>query len=104
MTEIWTNLYIKQFPLSWDDARIRDIFSVYGPIANIAISRDAETGKSKGFGFVNMADHESAAKAVQELHNRVFEEEGERLRCCGVLVVGIACHCSNMLTVCGKGL
>lgn len=69
----WTNLYVKQFPSTWDDAKLREIFGSYGTIANVFITRD-ETGKSKGFGFVNMADHESASKAVAELHNKTFEE------------------------------
>jgi polyadenylate-binding protein len=71
----WTNIYIKQFPLTWDESRIRDIFSVYGTVQNVAVTVD-ETGKSKGFGFVNMSDHESASKAVAELHGKVFDEEG----------------------------
>lgn len=69
----WTNLYVKQFPTTWDDAKLRELFGAFGTIANVFITRD-ETGKSKGFGFVNMADHESAAKAVEALHNKTFEE------------------------------
>lgn len=70
---VWTNLYVKQFPVTWDEAKLREIFSAFGPIGNIMLSRD-ETGKSKGFGFVNMGDHESAVKAVENLHEKTFEE------------------------------
>jgi len=52
----WTNLYVKQFPTSWDENKIKDIFSVYGTIANVAINRDPADGVSKGFGFVNFAE------------------------------------------------
>lgn len=72
----WTNLYVKQFPTSWDEAKLKSIFEPYGAVANCAISTDAE-GKSKGFGFVNFAEHESAAKALAELHNKRFEEGPE---------------------------
>jgi polyadenylate-binding protein len=71
----WTNLYVKQFPLSWDENKVRELFSACGPIGNAVITRD-ETGKSKGFGFVNMGDHVSAQKAVNDLHGKVFEEDG----------------------------
>lgn len=46
----WTNLYFKQFSPSWDDARLIDVASVYGPVNSVFISRD-ETGKSRGFGL-----------------------------------------------------
>lgn len=69
----WTNLYVKQFPLSWDDAKLKELFGAFGGISSVFISRDEE-GKSKGFGFINMADHEAAAKAVAELHSKNVED------------------------------
>jgi len=68
----WTNLYVKQFPTSWDENKIKDIFSVYGTIANVAITRDPADGVSKGFGFVNFSEHDGAVKALAELANKVF--------------------------------
>jgi len=80
----WTNLYVKQFPTSWDEAKLKEIFSVYGNVTNVAIARDQD-GKSKAFGYVNFSDHESAAKALAELANKTFpvgevagEEEKEK--------------------------
>ena len=72
----WTNLYVKQFPVSWDDAQLKEIFAAYGPVANVAIARDTD-GKSKAFGFVNYEDHESAAKALAELANKTFPVAAE---------------------------
>jgi len=69
----WTNLYVKQFPVSWSEAKLKEVFEVYGPLANAAINVD-ETGKSRGFGFVNFVEHEAAAKALSELANKTFEE------------------------------
>jgi len=74
---VFTNLYVKSFPLSWDDAQLRDLFTPYGTLASIYISRDPETNKSKGFGFVNFEEHESAAKAVAELNGKVLEDVKE---------------------------
>lgn len=72
----WTNLYVKQFPGSWDEAKLKEIFEAYGAVANVAITPDAE-GKSKGFGFVNFAEHESAVKTLAELANKSFPTGGE---------------------------
>jgi polyadenylate-binding protein len=69
----WTNLYVKQFSVTWDEARLRDAFLPCGVVTNVIIMKDPE-GKSKGFGFVNMADHESAVKAVQELNGKTIED------------------------------
>lgn len=69
----WTNLYVKQFPIGWADAKLREVFEAYGPVANAVVSLD-ESGKSRGFGFVNFADHASAAKALAELSNKTFED------------------------------
>ena len=69
----WTNLYAKQFPASLDDAQLKAIFEPYGTVASIFIQKDPE-GKSKGFGFVNFADHESAEKALADLANNSIED------------------------------
>lgn len=71
----WTNLYVKQFPLTWDENKLRDVFAEYGPVASAFICREPETNKSKGFGFVNFQDHESAEKALKELAGKQFEAE-----------------------------
>jgi polyadenylate-binding protein len=72
----WTNLYVKQFPTSWDEAKLRSIFEPYGTVVNCAVSQDSE-GKSRGFGFINFAEHEPAAKALAELNGKRFEEGSE---------------------------
>ena len=72
----WTNLYTKQFPTSWTEEKLKSVFEAYGTVVNVAITVDAE-GKSKGFGFINFAEHEAAAKALAELANKRFENEGE---------------------------
>jgi polyadenylate-binding protein len=69
----WTNLYVKQFPLSWDEAAVKALFEPFGAIANVAVNRDQDN-KVRGFGFVNFADHESAVKALAELNNKTIED------------------------------
>lgn len=69
----WTNLYIKQFPLSWDEDKLKALFEPYGTISSLAITKDEE-GKSKGFGFIDFAEHDSAAKVLEELANKTLED------------------------------
>jgi polyadenylate-binding protein len=70
----WTNLYIKQFPLSWDDAKLAEVFGSFGLVSSIFVSRD-ESGKSRGFGFIDYKEHPSAAKALSELNGKSVEDE-----------------------------
>jgi len=69
----WTNLYFKQFPLTWEEQKLREMFEPYGTILSLSLSVDTE-GKSKGFGFVNFSEHEAAAKAVAELNGKAIED------------------------------
>lgn len=68
----WTNVYISQIPPHWDDLRLKDVTSVFGPIQNAVVMRDGQ-GNNRGFGFVNFNSHESAALCVSELPKQEFE-------------------------------
>lgn len=70
----WTNLYVKQFPVGWEDEKLKELFAAFGAVASVAVSREAEGGKSKGFGFVNMEEHAAAAKALEELNGKSLED------------------------------
>jgi len=70
----WTNLYVKHFPTSWDEDKLKSLFDEYGAILTVALQR-GEDGKSKGFGFVNFEKHESAAKALDALANKEFQDD-----------------------------
>ena len=68
----FTNLYIKNIDESATDDEFTKLFEKFGDIISATITRD-ETGKSRGFGFVNYTDHENASKAVDELHDKDFK-------------------------------
>lgn len=61
--------------LSWgttvDD--LRSAFEEIGPVTDAAVVMDRDTGKSKGFGFVTMADHRDGARAIEELDGSVLD-------------------------------
>jgi polyadenylate-binding protein len=74
---VWTNLYVKQFPESWTEQTLEKYFGVYGDLSSVKLALD-EQQKSKRFGFVDFKSHESAVKAALELNGRKFEPEGEQ--------------------------
>ncbi|PKI84345.1 Protein phosphatase PP2A regulatory subunit B [Malassezia vespertilionis] len=72
----FTNVYVKNVDLGVTQDEFAKLFEKYGSITSAVLSVD-EDGKSRGFGFVNFAEHEQAAKAVDELNDTDFH--GQRL-------------------------
>ncbi|KAK3365451.1 hypothetical protein B0H63DRAFT_536888, partial [Podospora didyma] len=68
----FTNIYVKNIAPDVTDDEFRELFESYGDVTSSSLARDNETGKSRGFGFVNFTSHEIAAKAVDELNNKPF--------------------------------
>lgn len=59
------NLYVGNLPHSTTEGDLRSAFAVYGPVDSVNIITDRETGRARGFGFVEMADTDAAEKASQ---------------------------------------
>ena len=70
-------LYVGSLPFSITQEALEALFSQYGPIESVVIIKDHETGRSKGFGFVEYQTKEDADKAL-ELNGTDFE--GQTLR------------------------
>lgn len=66
-------LYIGSLPYSWSVEQLEQLFAPFGRVNSTAIVSDQITKKSKGFGFVEMENEESAAKAMSELNGREVE-------------------------------
>ena len=62
------NIYIANLPYSTDRDQLREIFAAYGEVASARVVTDRETGRSKGFGFVEMPDNAQAQAAVDALN------------------------------------
>lgn len=69
----FTNIYVKNVESETTDEEFRELFEKYGDISSASLTRDPDTGKSRGFGFVNYVRHEDAATAVEELHDKDFK-------------------------------
>src|SRR6266699_2423792 len=61
--------------LSWDttDATLNQFFAQIGPVLSANVITDRYTGRSKGFGFVEMANDEDAERAKQELNGQPLD-------------------------------
>lgn len=74
---IYTNVFVKNLDENVDDAELEKVFTPFGKITSALISRDEQTGRSKGFAFVNFETHAAAEAAVTglngtDLHGRVL--------------------------------
>jgi len=70
-------LYVGNFPFSVDESELREMFSNYGEIEELALITDRETGRSKGFAFITFATQQAAEKALEVDGNEVG---GRKLR------------------------
>lgn len=66
-------LYVGNLPFSATDDSLAQIFSQIGNVASAKIITDRDSGRSKGFGFVEMTTDEEAANAINKLNGTDFE-------------------------------
>lgn len=67
------NIYISNLSYSVTDADLRDFFAEYGEVTSSKVITDRETGRSRGFGFVEMPNDAEAQKAIDELNGAEYE-------------------------------
>ena len=67
------NIFVGNLKYSITEDDMRDIFGEYGELNSVKLITDKFTGKSKGFGFVEMANDEEAKKAIEELNGAEVE-------------------------------
>ena len=60
-------LFVAGLPYDLDDAELEEIFEKFGTVATARVAIDKETGKSKGFGFVEMSNEMEARSAIENL-------------------------------------
>ena len=70
-------LYVGNLSFRTTSSDLDQLFSQYGSVVSAQVLEDRETGRSRGFGFVEMAGDEEALNAVESLHDREFQ--GRRL-------------------------
>ena len=68
-----SKIYVGGLPYATTDAQLQDLFSAHGTVESARVITDKFTGRSRGFGFVEMADSGEAQKAIQALNGTDFE-------------------------------
>lgn len=63
-----TNIYVGNLPWSTTEDELRDTFAAYGSVSSVAIIKDRNTGRSRGFGFVEMDSPDEAQAAINGLN------------------------------------
>ena len=71
-------LYVGNLPWSTGDAELEELFGGIGAVASARVITDRDTGRSRGFGFVEMSSREDGQKAISELNGQ--EVDGRPLR------------------------
>jgi len=67
------NIYVSNLSFNVQDEDLREFFTPYGEVTSAKIINDKETGRSRGFGFVEMSDDAAAKKAIAELDQASVE-------------------------------
>jgi RNA recognition motif-containing protein len=67
------NIYVSNLSFNVQDEDLRDFFTEFGEVTSAKIIMDKETNRSRGFGFVEMADDEASKKAIAELDGATVE-------------------------------
>ncbi|RXJ91666.1 RNA-binding protein [Arcobacter sp. CECT 8983] len=72
------NIYVGNLSFRMNDSELEKVFAEFGEVKSAKVITDRETGRSKGFGFVEMADSSAGNEAIEKLNGN--EVEGRTLR------------------------
>lgn len=67
------NIFIAGLSFKVNDADLATLFEEYGELTSAKVITDRQTGRSKGYGFVEMEDNEAAGKAIAELNGAEYD-------------------------------
>ena len=67
------NIYVSNLGFNVNDEDLRGFFTPYGEVTSAKIITDRETGRSRGFGFVEMSDETASKRAIAELNDTAVD-------------------------------
>ncbi|AMK11132.1 MAG: RNA recognition motif domain-containing protein [Pseudodesulfovibrio sp.] len=67
------NIYVGNLPWSASEDDVRAAFEAFGPVSTVKLINDRETGRPRGFGFVEMSDDSAALDAIEALDGKEFQ-------------------------------
>jgi RNA recognition motif-containing protein len=68
-----TNIYVGNLPFNTTNDQLEDLFGEHGTVSRAQVISDRETGRSRGFGFVEMEDDNAAQAAIEAVNGSDFE-------------------------------
>ena len=68
-----TKLYVGSLPYSTTDPELQGLFAAHGTVSSAKVMTDRYTGRSRGFGFVEMASPDEAQRAIAALNGTQYE-------------------------------
>ncbi len=66
-------LYVGNLSYDTSEAQIRELFAQVGEVTSVALITDRETGRAKGFGFVEMSNDENAQEAIKRFNGYMVD-------------------------------
>jgi cold-inducible RNA-binding protein len=66
-------LYVGNLPYSVTDTALREMFAPLGEVSSVSVITDRDTGRPKGFAFVEMADDAAATQAISQINGKTIE-------------------------------
>ena len=70
-------LYVGNLPFNTDETQLQDLFAQAGTVDTVSVVRDRETGRARGFAFVEMSSDAEAQQAITQLNS--YQLEGRAL-------------------------
>ena len=67
------NIFVAGLSYQINDADLKELFEEYGTVSSAKIITDRDTGRSKGFGFVEMDDEAEGQRAIEELNDAEYD-------------------------------
>ncbi|MDD2552086.1 MAG: RNA-binding protein [Dysgonamonadaceae bacterium] len=67
------NIFVAGLSYQINDADLKELFDEYGTVSSAKIITDRDSGRSKGFGFVEMDDEAEAQRAIEELNDAEYD-------------------------------
>ncbi len=67
------NIYVSNLSFNTSDAELNELFSEFGEVSSAKVITDRETGRSRGFGFVEMPSEDEGKEAMAGLNNKEVE-------------------------------
>ncbi|MFM2306866.1 MAG: hypothetical protein RLZZ367_1535 [Bacteroidota bacterium] len=68
------NIYVANISFRATENQLKDLFQQFGEVTSVKIVKDRETGRSRGFGFIEMANDAEGQQAIAQLNGNSFQD------------------------------